>query len=220
VKGRHADRVIGAAVAAGAVVGIGLLLGLALMWPAPGSSSAARSIPISESTTPSAQPRAASFTAPSPVTSPSAQSSAPAVGLVVGDRAPDFKLKGLDGKAHDLSDYRGKPAWINFWASWCPPCREEMPRIEGLYRQHESEGLVVLGVATSDSDAAIRGFVGEVGVTYPILLDPDGQVAGTYGAVALPVSFWLDRDGIIRDWIIGEAPPDLMASAVERILSH
>jgi peroxiredoxin len=162
----------------------------------------------------------ASFAAQSSAVLPTVRPSPASIGLNIGDRAPEFELPGLDGTSHRLSDYRGHPVWINFWASWCPPCRTEMPRIEGLYREHEQDGLVVLGVAVHDSDPAIRAFVAEVGATYPILLDPDGRVAAAYGAVALPVSFWLDRDGIIRDWIIGEAPPDIMTSALDKILSR
>ena len=90
-----------------------------------------------------------------------------------------------------------------------------MPRIEGIYLEHAADGLVVIGVAINDSEASARSFAGEVGVTYPLAIDPDGAIAKLYRGVALPVHYWIGRDGTIRDWAFGEVPPDLMEAALE-----
>ncbi len=93
-----------------------------------------------------------------------------------------------------------------------------MPRLEGMYLEHESEGLVVLGIAINDSRESARSFAGEVGATYPLGLDPDGAIARLYRGVGLPLNYWIERDGTIRDWAFGEVPPELMAAALEKIL--
>ena len=145
-------------------------------------------------------------------------SSGATTGVEIGQIAPDFALSSLDGKTVRLSDFRGHPVWINFWASWCPPCRDEMPRLEGVYVTHAKDGLVILGVAVRDSPADAGAFAKEVGVTYPIVLDAPGKVGDQYHAVALPVQYWLDRDGIVRDWAFGELPPDQYDPALAKIL--
>jgi peroxiredoxin len=158
----------------------------------------------------------ATATAAPPTTSPT--SSEAASGVQIGQIAPDFALPLLEGQTIHLSDFRGHPVWINFWASWCPPCRDEMPRLEGAYLTHAKDGLVILGVAVRDSPADAGAFAKEVGVTYPIVLDVPGKIGDQYHAVALPVQYWLDRDGIVRDWAFGELPPDQYDPALAKIL--
>ena len=94
-----------------------------------------------------------------------------------------------------------------------------MPRLEGFYVGHKGDGLVILGVGVRDSPESMRTYAGEVGVTYPIVVDGDGAVADGYQALALPVHYWIDRDGIVRDWAFGELPPDLLATSLETILA-
>ena len=120
------------------------------------------------------------------------------VGEVRGLRAPDFELASLDGKHVKLSDYRGKAVLLNFWATWCSPCKVEMPWFVDLQKQYGEEGLVILGVAMDDSDAPkIAQFASEMGVNYPVLLGTD-QVSEDYGNVEfLPTSFYIDRTGKI-----------------------
>ena len=89
----------------------------------------------------------------------------------------------------------------------------------GFYLEHNAEGLVILGVGVRDSPESMRAYAGEVGVTYPIVVDADGGVANGYRALALPVPYWIDRDGIVRDWAFGELPPDLLAASLQTILS-
>jgi len=120
------------------------------------------------------------------------------VGDVRGIHAPDFELSTLDGKRVKLSDYRGKAVLLNFWATWCSPCKVEMPWFVDLQNRYANDGLVILGVAMDDSDTPkIAQFASEMGVNYPVLLGTD-QVSEEYGNVQyLPTSFYIDRDGKI-----------------------
>lgn len=119
------------------------------------------------------------------------------------DQAPEFTLALLDGQLFSLSEFRGKPLVINFWASWCPPCRWEMPFLENIWGNHRDEGLVVIGVAMSDSHGAVEQFVGRVGTTYPIGLDETGMIAELYEVTALPTTFFVDRHGMITRRLSG-----------------
>jgi cytochrome c biogenesis protein CcmG/thiol:disulfide interchange protein DsbE len=121
----------------------------------------------------------------------------------IGRAAPAFTLRTLDGETVSLNDYRGKPVMVNFWATWCVPCREEMPLMENAYRAHRGDGLVVLAVNMQESEMQARGFVKELGLTYPILLDPDAVVARRYRVTGLPMTFFIGRDGRLRSIVVG-----------------
>jgi peroxiredoxin len=114
----------------------------------------------------------------------------------VGTSAPDFTLLNLDGESVSLSDFRGRPVLINFWASWCGPCKVEMPAIQAVYEQHQEEGFVVLAVAVDDSTENARRFIDEHGLTFQALMD-DGSVASAYRVFGLPASFFVGADGKI-----------------------
>jgi len=120
------------------------------------------------------------------------------VGDVRGVAAPNFELTTLDGRTVKLSDYRGKAVLLNFWATWCSPCKVEMPWFVEMQKKYGSDGLVILGVAMDDADAPkIAQFASEMGVNYPVLLGTD-QVSEQYGNVQfLPTSFYIDREGKI-----------------------
>jgi peroxiredoxin len=120
------------------------------------------------------------------------------VGDVRGVPAPDFELSSLDGRKVKLSEYRGKAVLLNFWATWCSPCKVEMPWFVDLQKKYGSDGLVILGIAMDDSDAPkIAQFASEMGVNYPVLLGTD-KVSEQYGNVDyLPTSFYINRQGKI-----------------------
>ena len=120
------------------------------------------------------------------------------MGDVRGVPAPDFALTSLDGKVVKLSDYRGKAILLNFWATWCSPCKVEMPWFVDLQKKYGNDGLVVLGIAMDDTEAdKIAKFASEMGVNYPVLLGTD-KVSEEYGNVEyLPTSFYIDRQGRI-----------------------
>lgn len=111
--------------------------------------------------------------------------------------APEFTTEMLDGKKVSLQDFRGKVVFLNFWASWCVPCREEMPAMEELYQAFKDKGFVVVAVNVKESQQQAAAFVKELKVTYPILLDPKGEVSILYGAWALPLTYLIDRKGIV-----------------------
>ena len=126
------------------------------------------------------------------------------VGNVHNVPAPDFELATLDGRRVKLSDFRGQAVLLNFWATWCPPCKIEMPWFVDIQKQYGKDGLVVLGVAMDDTEAAkIAAFAHEMGVNYPVLLGTD-QVSDEYGDVqSLPTTFYIDRNGNIVTKSVG-----------------
>jgi peroxiredoxin len=111
----------------------------------------------------------------------------------VGEPAPNFELTTLDGRTVQLADYRGKPVLVNFWASWCTPCRDEFPFLQRLVRRHKD--LVVLGVTEDTILADAKRFVQHRRATWPMLSDADGQVAREYGVKPIPQTMFVDRDG-------------------------
>lgn len=121
-------------------------------------------------------------------------------GLKVGQAAPDFKLQTLDGDEVSLSDLLGEKVILNFWATWCPPCREEMPEME-KFHQEFGEEVHVLAVNTTGSETkkdAVPEFVREGGYTFPILLDKDLQVTNDYQAISIPTTYFIGTDGVIQ----------------------
>ena len=136
----------------------------------------------------------------SPSTFPTAES-----GVVrVGDQAPIFRLRDLAGNLVDLSGLRGKVVLLNFWATWCGPCRVEMPSMEVLYRSYRDKGLEILAVSVDEQGPAVtRPFQEDRGLTFPILHDRDYQVGLLYGARSLPMTYIIDRKGTIRERVFG-----------------
>ena len=120
-----------------------------------------------------------------------------------GVKIIDFKLQTPAGAAVSLSSYAGKVILLNFWATWCPPCRNEIPSIESLYTKFKDQGFVVLGVDLQEDPASVSDFVKKYAITYPVVLDQTGQVASQYGARGIPLSFLIDRKGQITSGAIG-----------------
>ena len=140
-----------------------------------------------------------------------------------GFPAPDFRLRTLSGAPLSLSSDRGSVVVVNFWASWCGPCRGEMPVIERVYGDDHARGLAVVAVNTTfqNSESDARAFAQELGLTFPIVLDPDGSVSRTYLLRALPTTYIVDRHGIIRAVILGGPMTQaLLRSKVEPLLQE
>ena len=121
-------------------------------------------------------------------------------GPVLGKEAPSYAAATLAGDSVSLASLRGRVVLLNFWATWCAPCRHETPFLQALYEARKDDGLVVVGASldTGDAREQVRSFVEEYGVTYPILLDPQMRGMDAYRVLGLPATFLLDRDGVLR----------------------
>jgi peroxiredoxin len=126
-----------------------------------------------------------------------------------GKPAPDFELTSLEGTPVRLSDYLGHPILINYWATWCPPCREELPIIQKRYEQF-SPDLVVLSIDAGEDTDTIKKYIGEFGFTFPVLLDPDWKAEALFGILAYPTSVFIDDKGIILARYVGGMSADTL----------
>jgi len=120
-----------------------------------------------------------------------------------GFAAPDFSLETLEGETVSLADLRGQVVLLNFWATWCPPCRAEMPAIQSVYQAYQDQGFSVLAVDVAEGDAQVTAFADEQGLTFPILMDRDAAVSNRYQVRAMPSTFFIDRSGIIQEVTLG-----------------
>lgn len=128
---------------------------------------------------------------------------APAERLKVGDPAPDFLLAQLGGDPVQLSKLRGKTVFINFWATWCAPCKDEMPLIQQFYQNHRNDNVAVLAVNVKDSADSAKGYFKDNGLSMPVLLDYTGDVPGGYRVTGYPESYFVDKNGKIGEFHIG-----------------
>ncbi len=129
-----------------------------------------------------------------------------------GISAPDFSVKSLEGKSLKLSDFRGKVVFLNFWATWCPPCRAEMPSIETLYQRYKNQAVQVLAVSVQEEPSVVKVFLSQNSFTFPIALDPNGEVAQLYGIRGIPTTFIIDPKGTLQGALVGGkdwATPDV-----------
>ncbi len=119
-----------------------------------------------------------------------------------GFRAPDFAFEDLEGKVWRLSELRGKPVLLNFWATWCPPCRKEIPDLQAFHEQY-GDRIVLLGINWGEDPEDVKEFLERYGATYTNLLDKDGKFFVKYQLTGLPTSYWIDEEGIIRGMWLG-----------------
>jgi cytochrome c biogenesis protein CcmG/thiol:disulfide interchange protein DsbE len=135
--------------------------------------------------------------------------------------APDFELQLFSGETLRLSDLRGRPVVVNFWASWCPPCRDEAPVLEGAWQEYRAKGVVFVGVDIWDTDGDARRFLSEYGVSYPNGMSPKGEepVAVGYGLTGIPETYFIDREGnVARKWI-GPLDEDSLRQLLDETLA-
>lgn len=168
-----------------------------------------------------ASPSGGASAAPSgsPDASASSSSSPSARALFgIGQPAPPLLVPQLGGGTIDLADLKGKPVWINFMATWCPPCQDEFPLMNGFAARYAADGLVVIAVDVKEDEGTVAAFAESVASTLPMGLDATGAASETWDALALPVHFWIDADGIVRDGALGGIGPDIMARGLQTIL--
>lgn len=128
----------------------------------------------------------------------------PQEGLDIGDIAPDFELVSADGEVYKLSDFRGQVVLLNFWATWCGYCREEMPMMQDMYEEYGNGGLAIFAVDVGETKAEVESFMQELGLTFPALLDQDKRVYRNYNkSNGIPQTYIIDKNGIIRDYVPG-----------------
>ncbi|MCA0983186.1 TlpA family protein disulfide reductase [Halobacillus yeomjeoni] len=141
-------------------------------------------------------------------------------GLKVGEKAPDFTLETLNGETVNLSELKGKKVFINFWATWCPPCREEMPEMEKFHQEYgdEVEVLAINSTGAEKNIEKVESYVQEGGYTFPILLDPDLEMNQIYQAISIPTTYFIGTDGVIQQpRKVGPMTYDFMVEMKEKL---
>jgi peroxiredoxin len=140
--------------------------------------------------------------------------------ILVGDPAPDFTAQTLDGNQISLKEYLGSPVAISFWATWCEPCKTEMPVLQQATLQYQKDRMVILGVNASENVNVIRDFITGRQLSLPILLDPNRQIQKLYGVNELPVTIWIDSSGIVRAEELGPTTPELIGAYMDKLKGH
>lgn len=221
-----AGLVTGIAAGATLVAGIVLLAPDALLPPAPAPAprtSPAVPVPsVDPGPSATAGPASAaplpSSAAPASVPAPSPSDEAGEALFGIGGPAPPLVVPQLGGGDIDLAALAGKPVWVDFMATWCPSCRDELPRMTDFQRRYADEGLVVIVVDVGEDEGSVDAYMRSLGVTFPVGLDADGEAHEAWGAYALPVHYWIDADGVVRHGALGAVGPDVMAEGLGTIL--
>ena len=205
---------IAAGLAAGAVAGVLGIGAILVLAPAPLAPDVATPALPTPGASPSPDISASPATSPSPA--PSAAGTPAAFG--VGAPAPALTLPQLGGGTIDLAALRGKPVWVNFMATWCPSCRDELPLMNGFAARYADAGLVVIAVDVREDETTVDAYSKSLGINLPVGLDVDGTAQRAWGAWALPVHFWIDKDGIVRDGALGGIGADVMTEGLRTIM--
>lgn len=137
--------------------------------------------------------------------------------LAVGDKAPDFELVDLEGNKHRLSDYQGQGVFLNFWGTWCAPCKEEMPYMENMYKEFEEKGVHILAVNIKQSKFTVETFRDQYELTFPMVIDKDESVRRAYDVLPLPTTVLINEDGIIEEMITTGMSEDEIRSLMEGV---
>ena len=215
------------AIVAGLVLGVAAALCLAVVVYSLAPGGPAPTVAPTPGPTPTSAAVVATPTQPTqPATAASdaATSSSPGAGRspspfpLVGTHAPALVVPGLDGGSIDLAAYRGKPVWVVFTGTDCPSCRDVYPLMNGFAARYAEAGLIVLAVHVKEDAATVQPFVDGLNVTFPVGLDEDGSRAKAWDAVALPVHYWIDADGVVQEAALGGLGPDQMAANLSTIM--
>ena len=137
---------------------------------------------------------------------------------LVGKKAPSFVAPKVGGQLVSLENYKNKPLVLNFWASWCPPCRDETPGMERIWRKYEDQGVVILGINVQDGEKEAERYISEFGVTFSNALDLDGSITVDYGVTGLPVTFFIDNDSVVTGRWVGSISEDRLDNWVSNLI--
>ncbi|MHB8626405.1 MAG: TlpA family protein disulfide reductase [Aggregatilineales bacterium] len=137
--------------------------------------------------------------------------------LSAGESAPLFVLNGLDGKKHSLQDFRGRIVILNFWATWCPPCRAEMLLLQATYDQLKTQGVIVIGINNKESVATVTQYIQELHITFPILFDPTEGSFQAYQVFGLPTTYFIDSRGQLQDENVGPLTETTLTDYLKRL---
>jgi peroxiredoxin len=138
----------------------------------------------------------------------------------IGQPISNFTLTDLNGQTHQLSDYAGRPVLINGWATWCPPCRAEMPDLYAFYLAHKADGLELLAINAGESAATSAAFINKQGFTFPVLIDPNQRVLSGLGVDGFPTSILVGRDGKVKYIHVGQITPDVLQTTIAPLLAQ
>lgn len=138
--------------------------------------------------------------------------------LEAREPAPNFTLALLDGKSFQFSDHKGKPILINFFASWCLPCREEMPVLEQIAREYQTKGVVFLGIAVDDTEEKMNDFIKRYKVTFPVGLDKTAEIQKSFGLYGIPTTYFIDKQGVINYFHSGVVTEELLRHELDKLL--
>jgi cytochrome c biogenesis protein CcmG, thiol:disulfide interchange protein DsbE len=206
-------------LAAGALLVAFVLVGPDPVRPTPSPAGSEAGV------SPGASASAGSAVSPSPASSggPSGSPASPGASTVtenfhVGETAPALVVPQVGGGEIDLAALRGTPVWINFMRTDCEPCIDEFPLMNGFAARYADQGLVVIAVDIREEEGAVAAFASGLNATFPLGLDTDGAAQREWGAFGLPVHYWVDREGIVRDGALGGIGADIMARGVQSIL--
>ncbi len=140
--------------------------------------------------------------------------------VAVGETVPNFSLPDLDGQCVRLSRFRGQPLIVNFWASWCHPCRVEFPLLEAARSRYADDGVEVLGIIHDDIESDARGFAEEQGAEWPLLFDEDDTVSNLFGVTQIPQTFFISPDGTLVSHVYGLTSPRDLNAEIKRLLKR
>jgi len=192
-----------------------ILFGPEIVVPAPSIAASSSPAPSVAEATPSAAPTAS----PELTAVPSAAPSGDEVSnFHIGEQAPDLVVPQVGGGTIDLSLLEGKPVWVNFMQTTCEECITEFPQMNGFAARYGEEGLVILAIDIREEEGTVAAFAQSLNATFPLGLDADGTAQRAWGAFALPIHYWVDAAGVVRDGALGGIGPDIMARGVQAIM--
>jgi thiol-disulfide isomerase/thioredoxin len=205
-----------AGLVAGIAVAVVVLGGIVAFAPDPVPE--ATPVPTIQPSAPPSADVASPAAGPSASVAPSASADPSGALFHIGETAPSLVVPQVGGGTIDLTNLAGKPVWVNFMGTYCPPCVDEFPLMNGFAARYADTGLVILAIDVKEEEGVVAAFAEELGATFPLGLDADGSAAADWDAIALPVHFWIDAEGVIRDGALGGIGPDVMARGLQSIL--